>query len=84
VSSPPPHSIAIEFRLYQTEARIEGLGLWAGKDICKEIIGNRWSKIYRLPGDAGCSRIKQENRAYFDFEEKQKRQDIDERRGQAF
>lgn len=58
-----------EFRRYEREARIAGVGLWAGKDICKEIIGNRRSKIYHLPGNAGCGRIKEENRVYFDTEE---------------
>ena len=58
-----------EFRLHEKEARVAGLGLWAGKDICKEIIGNRRSKIYRLPGDAGCGRIKEEGRIFFDTEE---------------
>lgn len=58
-----------EFRRYEREARIAGVGLWAGKDICKEVIGNRRSKIYRLPGNVGCGRIKEENRVYFDTEE---------------
>ncbi len=58
-----------KFRHYEREARIAGVGLWAGKDICKEIIGNRRSKIYRLPGDAGCGRVKEENRIYFNMEE---------------
>jgi len=59
-----------EFRRYEREARVAGVGLWAGKDICKEIIGNRRSRIYRLPGNIGCGRIKEENRVYFDTEEK--------------
>lgn len=58
-----------EFRRYEREARVAGVGLWAGKDICKEIIGNRRAKIYRLPGDAGCGRIKEKNLVYFDTEE---------------
>ena len=69
VITPSPFHYYKEFRLYEREARVKGLGLWAGKDICKEIIGNRRSKIYRLPGDAGCGRIKEENRIYFDTEE---------------
>ncbi len=69
VIAPSPFHYYKEFRLYEREARVEGVGLWAGKDICKEIIGNRRSKIYRLPGDAGCGRIKEENRVYFDTEE---------------
>jgi len=73
VIAPSPFHRYEEFRLYQTEARVEGLGLWAGKDICKEIIGNRRSKIYRLPGDAGCGRIKQENQVFFDAEEEAKK-----------
>jgi micrococcal nuclease len=72
VIAPSPFHRYEEFRLYQTEARIKGLGIWAGKDICKEIVGNKRSKIYRLPGDAGCARIKQANRAYFDSEEEAK------------
>lgn len=69
VIAPSPFHRYEEFRSYEREARVKGLGLWAGKDICKEIIGNRRSKIYRLPGDAGCGRIKEENRVYFDTEE---------------
>lgn len=72
VIAPSPFHRYEEFRLYQTEARIEGLGLWAGKDICQEIIGNRRSKIYRIPGDTGCGLIKQENRVYFDSEARAK------------
>ncbi|MCL4537353.1 MAG: thermonuclease family protein [Nitrospirae bacterium] len=69
VIAPSPFHRYKEFRLYEQGARVAGVGLWAGKDICKEIIGNRRSKIYRLPGDAGCGRIKEENRVYFDTEE---------------
>ena len=69
VIAPYPFHRYKEFRLYEREARVAGVGLWTGKDICKEIIGNRRSKIYRLPGDAGCGRIKEENRVYFDTEE---------------
>lgn len=69
VIAPSPFHRYKEFRLHEQEARIAGMGLWAGKDICKQIIGNRQSKIYRLPGDAGCSRIKEEKRVYFDTEE---------------
>jgi len=69
VIAPSPFHRYEEFRSYEREARVKGLGIWAGKDICKEIIGNRRSKIYRLPGDAGCGRIKEENRVYFDTEE---------------
>ncbi|MDP3297109.1 MAG: thermonuclease family protein [Thermodesulfovibrionia bacterium] len=69
VIAPSPFHRYKEFRLYEREARVAGLGLWAEKDICREIIGNRRSKIYRLPGDAGCSRIKEENRIYFDTED---------------
>ena len=69
VIAPSPFHRYKEFRLYEREARVAGLGLWAEKDICREIIGNRKSKIYRLPGDAGCSRIKEENRIYFDTED---------------
>src|SRR3990172_7211131 len=69
VIAPSPFHRYKEFRLHEKEARVAGVGLWAGKDICKEIIGNRQSKIYRLPGDAGCGRIKEENRVYFDTEE---------------
>jgi len=69
VIAPSPFHRYEEFRSYEREARVKGLGLWAGKDICKEIIGNRRSKIYRLPGDAGCGRIKEENRVYFNMEE---------------
>lgn len=66
VIAPSPFHRYKEFRLHEQKARVAGVGLWAGKDICKEIIGNRRSKIYRLPGDAGCSRVKEENRVYFD------------------
>jgi len=69
VIAPSPFHRYEEFRSYERDARVKGLGLWAGKDICKEIIGNRRSKIYRLPGDAGCGRIREENRVYFDTEE---------------
>lgn len=69
VIAPSPFHRYEEFRSYEREARIKGLGLWAAKDICREIIGNRRSKIYRIPGDAGCGRIKEENRVYFDTEE---------------
>ena len=69
VIAPSPFHRYQEFRSYEREARVKGSGLWAGKDICKEIIGNRRSKIYRLPGDAGCNKIKDENRVYFDTEE---------------
>jgi micrococcal nuclease len=69
VIAPSPFHRYKEFRLYEREARVAGVGLWAGKDICKEIIGNRRSKIYRLPGDAGCGRVKEENRVYFNMEE---------------
>lgn len=69
VIAPSPFHRYEEFRSYEREARVKGSGLWAGKDICKEIIGNRRSKIYRLPGDAGCNKIKDENRVYFDTEE---------------
>src|SRR4030042_6836584 len=69
VSAPSPFHRYEEFRSYEREARLKGLGLWAGKDICKEIIGNRRSKIYRIPGDAGCGRIKEETRVYFDTED---------------
>lgn len=70
VIAPSPFHRYKEFRFHEQEARLAGAGLWAGKDICKEIIGNKRSKIYRLPGDAGCGRIKEENRIYFDTEEK--------------
>jgi micrococcal nuclease len=69
VIAPSPFHRYEEFRSYEREARVKGSGLWAGKDICKEIIGNRRSKIYRLPGDAGCNKIKEENRVHFDTEE---------------
>jgi len=69
VVAPSPFHRYKEFRSYEQETRVKGLGLWAAKDICREIIGNRSSKIYRLPGDAGCGRIKEENRVYFDTEE---------------
>ena len=69
VIAPSPFHRYKEFRLHEKEARVAGLGLWAGKDICKEIIGNRRSKIYRLPGDTGCGRIKEEGRISFDTEE---------------
>lgn len=69
VITPSPFHRYKEFRLHEKKARAAGLGLWAGKDICKEIIGNKRSKIYRLPGDAGCGRIKEEGRIYFDTEE---------------
>jgi len=69
VIAPSPFHRYQEFRLHEKKARVAGLGLWAGKDICKEIVGNRRSKIYRLPGDAGCGRIKEEGRIYFDTEE---------------
>lgn len=69
VIAPSPFRRYNEFRLHEKEARVAGLGLWAGKDICKEIIGNRQSKIYRLPGDAGCGQIKEESRIYFDTED---------------
>ena len=69
VIAPSPFHRYKEFRSYEQEARVKGLGLWAAKDICREIIGNRLSKIYRLPGDAGYGRIKEENRVYFDTEE---------------
>jgi len=69
VIAPFPFHRYEEFRSYEREARVKRLGLWAGKDICKEIIGNKRSKIYRIPGDAGCGRIKEENRVYFDTEE---------------
>ncbi len=68
VSAPSPFHRYREFRLYEWEARVAGVGLWAGKDLCDEVMGNRRSKIYRLPGDAGCSRVKEENRTYFDTE----------------
>ena len=68
VIAPSPFHRYEEFRSYEREARVKGLGLWVAKDICKEIIGNRRSKIYHLPGDAGCGRIKEENRIYFDTE----------------
>jgi micrococcal nuclease len=69
VIAPSPFHRYEEFRSYEREARLKGLGLWAGKDICKEIFGNRRSKIYRIPGDAGCGRTKEENRVYFDTED---------------
>jgi micrococcal nuclease len=69
VIAPSPFHRYKEFRLHEKEARVAGLGLWTGKDICKEIIGNRQSKIYRLPGDAGCGQIKEDNRIDFDTEE---------------
>lgn len=69
VIAPSPFHRYKEFRLHEKEARVAGVGLWAGKDICKEIVGNRRSKIYRLAGDAGCDRIKEENRVRFDTEE---------------
>jgi micrococcal nuclease len=69
VIAPSPFHRYGEFRLHEQKARIAGVGLWVGKDICKEIIGNRLSKIYRLSGDVGCNRIKEENRVYFDTEE---------------
>jgi micrococcal nuclease len=69
VIAPSPFHRYEEFRSYEREARVKELGLWARKDICKEIIGNRRSKIYRLPGDAGCGRIKEDNRIYFDTED---------------
>jgi micrococcal nuclease len=68
VIAPSPFHRYNEFRLHEKEARIARVGLWVGKDICKEIVGNRSSKIYRLAGDAGCDRIKEENRIYFDTE----------------
>lgn len=70
VIAPSPFHRYKEFRLLEHQARVAGVGLWAGKDICKKVIGNMRSKIYRLPGDAGCDRIKEENRVYFDTEEK--------------
>lgn len=69
VIAPSPFHRYKEFRLHEKEARLVGVGLWAGKDICKEVVGNRRSKIYRLVGNAGCDRIKEENRVYFDTEE---------------
>jgi len=69
VIAPSPFHRYKEFRLHENEARVAGVGLWSGKDICKEIVGNKRSKIYRLAGDAGCDRVKEENRVYFDTEE---------------
>lgn len=36
VIAPSPFHRYEEFRSYEREARVKGLGLWAGKDICKE------------------------------------------------
>ena len=69
VIAPSPFKRYSEFRLFEQEARRAGAGLWAGKDICKEIIGNKRSRVYRLPGDAGCRSIEEENRIYFNTEE---------------
>ncbi|MGB7292156.1 MAG: hypothetical protein WBD99_08290, partial [Thermodesulfobacteriota bacterium] len=69
VIAPSPFHRYKEFRSYEQEARVKGLGLWAAKGICRDIIGNRSSKIFRLPGDTGCGRVKEENRVYFDTEE---------------
>lgn len=69
VIAPSPFHRYKEFRLYEKEARVAGVGLWAGKEFCKETLGNRRSKIYRLAGDAGCDRINEENRIHFDTEE---------------
>lgn len=69
VIAPAPFQQQEKFRSYERAARVQGLGLWAGEDICKEIIGNRRSMIYRLPGDAGCNRIKAENRVHFATEQ---------------
>jgi micrococcal nuclease len=69
VIAPSPFKRYSEFRLFEQEARLAGAGLWAGKDICKEIIGNKRSRVYRLPGDAGCRSIQEENRIYFNTEE---------------
>jgi hypothetical protein len=66
-----------EFKNYEREVRVLGLGLWAAKGetlqipskIPGRIIGNKKSKIYYLPDQAGHGRIKEENRVYFDTEE---------------
>lgn len=69
VIAPSPFRYYNEFRSYEQEAMAAGVGLWAANDICREIVGNMSSKIYRLPGDAGCGRVKEEKRVYFNTEE---------------
>lgn len=77
VIAPTPFHYYKEFKNYEREARGLGLGLWAAKGetlqipskISGRIIGNKKSKIYYLPDQAGHGRIKEENRVYFDTEE---------------
>jgi micrococcal nuclease len=66
-----------EFRNYEREARVAGVGIWSMKaktlqvpsEVYRKIIGNKRSKIYHLPGQASYLQIKEENRIYFNSEE---------------
>lgn len=77
VIAPTPFRYYKDFKNYEREARVLGLGLWAAKGetlqipskISGKIIGNKKSKIYYLPDQAGHGRIKEENLVYFDTEE---------------
>ena len=65
-----------EFHNYEREAMASGIGIWAARvksmqlpsEKVGRIIGNKKSKIYHLPGQAGYE-VKEENQVYFDSEE---------------
>lgn len=65
-----------EFHNYEREARAAGIGIWGTEartiqvpsKVYRKIIGNKRSKIYHLPGQAGYH-IEEENRVYFNSEE---------------
>ncbi|MBI5287057.1 MAG: thermonuclease family protein [Deltaproteobacteria bacterium] len=73
VISPLPFRYYREFHGYEQEARAFGVGIWAAKEEPRQavgkIIGNKYSKIYHIPGQASYGRIKEKSRAYFDTEE---------------
>ena len=60
------------FRAAENEARIARRGLWSVA-ATGPIVGNRRSRVYRLPGDHGYGGVKETNRIEFVNEEEARR-----------
>jgi micrococcal nuclease len=68
-----PFAYADDFRGAQDEARRAGRGLWAhhaasAATSAGKIIGNRYSKVYHLPGQEHYDDVGERNRIYFESE----------------